>query len=142
MDIDSLRKLVSDDMWFQYSQRIKEPNVVEVLHKLFESIITLLAERIDDIKTIDGKAISFFSKRREFLTINIMRNNLRVYVHPPSQAYFDIDSKYDVEKLHFWESSFHKKTSKYRGLSVWISNKKYLRGIEKIIKKIPISPKK
>ena len=137
MKPDSLRKLLGEDVWQQCSQRLKDATVVDALHKLFESIITLLAKRIDDIKTIDGKVISFFSKGREILTINVTRNNLRVYIHPPSLAYFDHNLEYKVEKLSFWESSLHKKTGRYRGLSVWISNKKYLRGVEKIIKNIP-----
>ena len=129
--------LVSEDTWQQFSQRLKNAAVVDVLHKLFKSTITLLAERIDDIKASDGKATSFFSKGREFLTINVTRNDFRIYIHPSSLAYFDPNSEYKVEKLSFWESSYHKKTGRYRGLSVWISNKKYLQGIEEIIKNIP-----
>ncbi len=137
MKPDSIRKLVGEDVWQQYSQRLKDPTVIDVLHKLFDIIVELLAKRIDDIRDVDGKAISFFSKGREILTINITRKNLRVYVHPPSLAYFDPELEYKVEKLSFWESSYHKKTGRYRGLSVWISNKKYLRNIEKIIRNIP-----
>ncbi len=128
---------MGEDVWQQYSQRLKDPTVIEVLHKLFDIIVELLAERIDDIRDVDGKAISFFSKEREILTINITRKNLRVYIHPSSLAYFDPEMEYRVEKLSFWESSYHIKTGKYRGLSVWISNKKYLRGIEKILRNIP-----
>ena len=130
--------LVDEDIWEQCSQRCKDAAVVDVLHKLSESVIKLLAERIDDIKTIDGRAISFFSRGREILTINVTRNDLRVYIHPPAMAYFDPKLEYKVEKLSFWESSYHKKTGKYRGLSVWISNKKYLRGVEKMIRQIPL----
>jgi hypothetical protein len=137
MKPDSLRKLVGKDVWQQYSQRPGDPAVIDILRMLFESTIELLAERIDDIRDVDGKAISFFSKGREILTINITRKNLRVYVHPPSLAYFDPGLEYGVEKLSFWESSYHKKTGSYRGLSVWISDKKYLQNIEKIIRNIP-----
>jgi len=137
MKPDLLRRLISQDAWQQYSQRLQDPTVVDVLHELFENVVELLAKRIDDIRDVDGKAISFFSKGREILTINITRKNLRVYVHPPSLAYFDPDLEYGVERLSFWESSYHKRTGRYRGLSVWISSEKYLRDIEKIIRHIP-----
>ena len=139
MKPDSLRRLVREDAWQRYSQRLTDPAVVDVLHALFESIVEHLAGRIDDIRDVDGKAISFFSQEREILTINITRKNLRIYVHPSSLAYFDPDLEYRVEKLSFWESSYNKESGRYRGLSVWISNKKYLRDIEKIIRNIPQS---
>jgi hypothetical protein len=133
----SLKALVSDKVWQQCAQRLKKPYVIDVLHKLFDHIIDNLWQRIDDIKTDDGRAISFFSAGREILTINITRNDLRIYIHPPAQAYFDPGLKFNVEKFRFWDASFHKKTGNYRGLSVWISDNKYLPGMKQIIKKIP-----
>ncbi len=136
----SLKALVSNEVWQQCAQRLKKPGVVEVLRKLFDRIIDILSERIDDIKTDDGRAISFFSAGREMLTINITRNNLRIYIHPPAHAYFDPGLKLNVEKFRFWDASFHKKTGKYRGLSIWISENEHLPGAKQVLKKIPKRP--
>lgn len=83
--------------------------------------------------------ISFFSGKREFLTINITRKDMRIYVHPPAGAYFDADDKFKVEKFRFRDGSFNKTTGKYRALSFWISDKKYLTAAGKIINMIPKS---
>ena len=137
MDIKSLKELVSEKFWQECSERLKNKEVVEVLHKLFDYIVNTLSTRIDGIKTEDGKAISFFSQGREFLTINVTRKNLRIYIHPPAGAFFEPEAKFAVEKFRFWEGSFRKSTGKYKGLSVWISEKKYLPGVKEIINHIP-----
>jgi hypothetical protein len=110
-----------------------------VLHTLFEHTIDVLADRIDEIKTEDGKTISFFSEEREFLTINVTRKDLRIYIHPKAGAYFDPKAKFNVERFRFWDGSYHKKSGKYRAVSVWISQRKYLPGVEHIIDIIPKS---
>ncbi|MCK4321254.1 hypothetical protein KAX08_01905 [candidate division WOR-3 bacterium] len=137
MDIKSLKELVSEKFWQECSERLKNKEVVEVLHKLFDYIVNTLSTRIDGIKTEDGKAISFFSQGREFLTINVTRKNLRIYIHPPAGAFFEPEAKFGVEEFRFCEGSFRKSTGKYKGLSVWISEKKYLPGVKEIINHIP-----
>lgn len=137
MNIKSLKELVKENFWQQCSARLKKEETTEVLHELFDHIVNTLATRIDNIKTDDGKAISFFSKGREILTINVTRKDLRIYIHPPAKAFFDTKLKFKVEKFRFWEGSYHKKTDKYKAMSIWVSEKKYLREVKKIINYIP-----
>ena len=137
MDIKSLKELVSEKFWQECSKKLKNEKTVVVLHELFDYIVDILIKRLDDIKTEDGKAISFFSKGREFLIINITRKNLRIYIHPPAGVLFEPKVKFNVEEFRFWEGSFRKSTGKYKGMSVWISEKKYLPGVKEIINHIP-----
>jgi hypothetical protein len=134
---DSLRKMVSKKVWQQCSLRLKNEETVKVLKSLFDLIVDILAERIDEIKTDDGRSISFFSEEREFLTINVTRKDLRIYIHPKAGAYFYPKAKFDVERFRFWEGSFHKASGKYRAMSVWISEKKCLPAVKEIIDIIP-----
>jgi len=129
--------MVNEEVWQKCSERLKNEETVEVLHELSDYIVDTLSDRIDEIKIEDGKAISFFSQGREILTINITRKNLRIYIHPPAMAFFESKAKFDVEEFRFWEGSFRKSSGKYRGMSVWISEKKYLPGVKKTISNIP-----
>lgn len=133
----SLHSMISGKTWKLFEQRLNNPRVSEALQGFYEIITEYLPNRIDDITVFEDKAIMLFSEGREIIRINTMRNSLRIYIHPAAKAFFDPNKKYRVERLNFWESSFHKKTGKYRGLSVWLSDKKHLPGIEKIIKIIP-----
>jgi hypothetical protein len=128
---------IKDEVWRQGAARTKKPELIDIARRLYDDVIDILGKRIDDVKADDGRAISFFSEGREILTINITRNDLRIYIHPPAQAFFDPDEKFKVERFRFWEGSFQKKTGKYRGLSVWISEKRYLAAVKKIIGRIP-----
>jgi hypothetical protein len=129
--------MVSKKVWQQCSLRLKNEEAVEVLESLFDLIVDILADRIDEIKTEDGRSISFFSEEREFLTINVTRKDLRIYIHPKAGAHFDPKAKYDLERFRFWEGSFHKASGKYRGISVWISEKRHLSVVKKILDFIP-----
>jgi len=137
MSAKFLKELVKKDFWQKSSERLKKDNIVEVLQELFIYILDALATRIDDIKTDGGKAISFFSKGKEFLTINVTRKDLRIYIHPQAKAFFGPKSKFKVEKFRFWEGSYHKKSDKFKAMSIWISEKKYLKEVERIINYIP-----
>ena len=137
MIVKSLKDLVNKEVWKQYSARLKKEEVLEVLHKLFEYIVETLATRIEDIKTDNGRAISFFSKGREILTINVTRKDLRIYIHPPARAFFNPEAKFEVEKFRFWEGSYHKSSGKNRAMSFWISKMKYFPGAKEIISHIP-----
>jgi hypothetical protein len=134
---DVLRKAVSQEVWQQFGSRLKTEDTMQVLHGIFDYVTNVLSDRIDDLKADDGRAISFFCEKREFLTINVTRKDLRVYVHPKAGAYFDPKAKFGVEKFRFWDTSYHKASGKYRALSFWISEKKYLAAAEKIIDAIP-----
>ena len=134
---ESPRKMIPGDMWQQFGSRLKTEGTMQVLHALFDYVTKGLADRIDEIRPDDGRAISFFCQGREFLTINVTRKDLRVYVHPKAGAHFDPEAKFGVEKFRFWDTSFHKASGKYRALSFWISEKKYLSAAKKIIDTIP-----
>jgi hypothetical protein len=133
----ALKRTISKQIWQQCEQRLKSEETKAVLHTLFEYIMNVLAGRIDEIKTEDGKAISFFSEEREFLTINVTRKDLRIYIHPKAGTYFDPKAKFKVERFRFWDGSYQKTSGKYRAMSVWISQKKYLPGVKHIIDFIP-----
>jgi hypothetical protein len=133
----SLKEMVSEQVWQQCTLRLKMPETDEVLHQLFDYVVKALAKRIEEIRTDDGKAISFFTEGREFLTINVTRKDLRIYIHPKAGAHFDPKAKFDVEKFRFWDTSYHKASGKYRAMSVWISQKKYLPGVKEIIDFVP-----
>ena len=137
MKSESLRQMIPGGTWQQFASRLKTENTMQVLQALFDYINKTLAKRIDELKTDESRAISFFCQGREFLTINVTRNDLRVYVHPKAGAYFDPKAKFGVEKFRFWDTSLHKASGKYRALSFWISEKKYLAGAKKIIDAIP-----
>jgi hypothetical protein len=134
-----LKRTLSKQIWQQCELRLKSEETKTVLHTLFEHITDVLADRIEEIKTEDGKTISFFSEEREFLTINVTRKDLRIYIHPQAGAYFDPKAKFDVERFRFWDGSYQKTSGKYRAMSVWISQKKYLPGVKHIIDIIPKS---
>ena len=134
---DVLRKAVSQEVWQQFGSRLKTEDTLQVLHALFDYVVEVLADRIDEIRTDDAPAISFFCEKREFLTINVTRKDLRVYVHPKAGAHFDPKAKFGVEKFRFWDTSLHKASGKYRALSFWVSEKKYLSAAKKIIDAIP-----
>ncbi len=137
MNIKSLKELVSEEVLQKCSERLKNEEPFAVLQELFDYIVDTLAKRIDNIKTEDGKAISFFSQGKEILTINVTRENLRIYIYPKAKAFFEPNAKFAVEKFRFWEGSYRKSSGKYRGMSVWISEKKYLQGVKEIINQIP-----
>ncbi len=132
----SLRQIIDKDVWKLCSSRLKDDASADILRALLDHIVDNLSGRIDDIKCPDGKAISFFSDSREFLTINIMRVGFRIYIHPAAKAFFEPESKFKVEKFRFWDASFQKTLGKYRGMSVWIEDQKYLPGVKKIIDEI------
>jgi len=129
--------MIPGDTWQQFASRLKTEDTAQALHALFDYVIKALPDRIDEIRTDDAWAISFFSDKREFLTINVTRKDLRVYVHPKAGAYLDPKAKFGVEKFRFWDTSLHKASGKYRALSFWISEKRYIPAAKKIIDTIP-----
>jgi hypothetical protein len=113
----NLKAKVTQNTWKQCAARQKSEETVATLHGLFDCIVEGLAPRIDDIKTDDGKSISFFSEGREILTINVTRKDLRIYIHPAARTLFDPKSEFKVERFGFWEASYQKSSGKYRGMS-------------------------
>jgi hypothetical protein len=106
------------------------------LRELFDYVVESLAARVDDVKTDDGKTLSFFSAGREFLTFNVGRKDVRVYVHPPAGARFKPGETFEVGRFRFWDGSFHKATGEYRALSFWVSAPSDMAGAREIIDRI------
>ncbi|NQT34786.1 hypothetical protein HQ587_06325 [bacterium] len=132
-----MKNLFGEETWIQCSKRLKDKEVLTVLQALFDHIVNTLATRIDDIRTGDGRAISFFQGGREFLTINITHNNLRIYIHSSAQVLFDPATQFRVERFSLWKSSYQKSSGKFRAMSVWISKAEFLEGVREIIGLIP-----
>ena len=131
--------MISKDAWEQFSLRLQKEETVDVLHKLFDYITDSFINRIDAVKTEDSRAISFFTDAREFLTINVTRKDLRIYIHPTAKVIFDPKEGFEVERFNFWTGSYRKTSAKYTGISIWVSKNKYLEEVKKIIDRIPKS---
>jgi len=130
---------ISEDVWQKFHGKLKNKRVIKVLHGLFDHIVKTFSKRIDSIKIEEGVSIAFFSGGREFLTINVTRYDLRIYIHPAARVYFDPGEKFEVENFRFWDASLQKRTGKYRGMSVWISDIRFMQGVKDILKLIPAS---
>lgn len=130
-----------EQTWRQISTKLKDVEALKVLHELVNYVSERLKSRIDEVKS-SRDAISFFSKGREFLTINITRTNLRIYFQPSSGALFSKDHRFAVENVSLWEGSFQKATDKYKALTAWVSKEEHLPAIKKMIDTIPLSTTK
>jgi len=111
---------------------------LKVLREVINYATERLKSRIDEVKSTRD-VIAFFSKGKEFLTINVTRTNLRIYFQPSSGALFSKDEKFAVEKVSIWEGLLQKASGKYRAMTAWVSKKEHLPGIKKLIDRIPIS---
>jgi len=129
---------IDEQTWKQISTKLTDAEALKVLRELFNYVAERLKSRIDEVKS-SKDAIAFFSKGKEFLTINVTRNNLRIYFQPSSGALFSKDGKFAVEKVSFWEGSFQKSSGKYRAMTAWVSKEEHLLGIKKMIDSIPTS---
>jgi hypothetical protein len=137
MDKRSLNRAIGAEFWRESSARLPSEEAAEVLRELVAHVVDGWARRVDEVKTIGGEGVIFLSRGRPFLTVNVGRKNLRVYVHPPAGALFEPKTTFDVEKFRFWEGSYRKTSAKHNALSFWISSREHLRDAEKIIGHIP-----
>jgi len=137
MDKRSLKRAVGAEFWRGSSDRLPGEEAAEVLRELVAYVVDGWARRVDEVKTVGGEGVIFLSRGRPFLTVNVGRKNLRVYVHPPAGALFGPDETFAVEKFRFWEGSYRKTSAKYNALSFWISERKHLAGAREIISRIP-----
>jgi len=129
---------IDEQTWEQFSAKLSNAEAMSVLRELVNYINDRLRSRIDQVKT-SKDTIAFFSKGKEFLTINVTRTGLRIYFHPPAGALFSKDEKYSVEKVSIWEGSFQKASGKYRAMTAWVSKEEHLPGIKALIDRIPTS---
>jgi hypothetical protein len=123
----------------QISAKLKDAEALKVLREVVSYTTEQLKSRIDEVKS-SRDVVSFLSKGKEFLTINVTRTNLRIYFQPSSGALFSKDEKFAVEKVSIWEDSFQKTSGKYRAMTVWVSKEEHLPGIKALIDRIPTSP--
>jgi hypothetical protein len=143
----SLIKVIDEDTWVKFCNKLPDLEAQKVLYDVIEYVTHRLKSRVQEIrrlaahtpefKWLDG--ICFLSQGREFLTVNVTRKGLRIYFHSAARIYLDAKEKYEVEKMNLWKTSYHKKTGKYRGFTVWISKEANLPGIKKLLDMIPQS---
>jgi len=129
---------IDEQAWRQISTKLTDAEALKVLREVVNYATERLKSRIDEIKS-SKDVIAFFSKGKEFLTINVTRSNLRIYFQPSSGALFSKDEKSTVEKVSIWEGSFQKASGKYRAITAWVSKEEHLPGIKKLIDRIPTS---
>ena len=129
---------IDEQTWEQFSAKLSDAEAMSVLRELVNYINDRLRSRIDQVKT-SKDTIAFFSKGKEFLTINVTRTGLRIYFHPPAGVLFSKDEKYSVEKVSIWEGSFQKASGKYRAMTAWVSKEEHLLGIKTLIDRISTS---
>lgn len=137
MDKRSLNRTIGQEFWRESSSRLPSAEAAEVLRELVACVIDGWARRVDEVKTVGGEGVIFLSRGRPFLTVNVCRKNLRVYVHPEAGALFEAKATFDVEKFRFWEGSYRKTSGKYNALSFWISERKHIPGARKILSRVP-----
>jgi len=132
-----LSMVIDEQAWKRFAAKMPILEAQNVLRKLIDYIIHRLRPKIEQVKTLED-SIAFFTKGREFLTINITRKGLRVYIHPPAGTFFSGQDKYEVEKVSLWETSVDKASGRYRAMTVWVSKESHLAGIKEIIDRIPV----
>jgi Zn/Cd-binding protein ZinT len=127
---------IDEQTWEQISAKLKDVEALKVLREVVNYATERLKSKIDEVKS-SKDVIAFFSKGKEFLTINVTRTNLRIYFQPSSGALFSKDEKFTVEKVSIWEGSFQKASGKYRAMTAWVSKETHLPAIKKLIDRIP-----
>lgn len=130
---------IDEQTWKQTSTKLTDVGALKALREVVNYATERLKSRIDGVKS-SKDVIAFFSKGKEFLTINVTRTNLRIYFQPSSGALFSKDEKFAVEKASIWEGSLQKASGKYRAMTAWVSKEEHLPGIKTLIDRIPTSP--
>jgi hypothetical protein len=130
---------INEETWKEISAKLTDVEALKALREIVNYATERLKSRIDKVKS-SKDAVAFFSKGKEFLTINVTRTNLRIYFQPSCGALFTKDEKFAVEKFSIWEGSFQKASGKYRAMTAWVSKEKHVPGIKTLIDRIPTSP--
>jgi len=128
---------ISDTFWQNASIKSESNETIEVLHTLYDYILETFSNRIDEVRTVNNIMLSFFSNRREIISITVCKKNLRIYIHPPSGALFEPEAKFKVERFNLWQTSFVRSKGMYRGMTVWVSKLEHIEGMKEILRKIP-----
>ena len=139
MEVKFVNEEINEQVWKQFSAKLSSAEALSVLRELVNYVTDRLRSRIDQVKA-SKDSVAFFSRGKEFLTINVTRTGLRIYFHPPAGVLFSKDEKFLVEKVSIWEGSFQKASGKYRAITAWVSKEEHLPGIKTLIDRIPTSP--
>jgi hypothetical protein len=129
---------ISEQTWNQISTKLTDVEALKVLREVVAYATKRLGSRIDEVKS-SRDAIAFLSEKKEFLTINVTRRDLRIYFQPSCGALFGKDEEFGVEKVSIWEGSFQKASGKYRAMTAWASKEEHLQGVKTLIDRIPTS---
>ena len=129
---------INEQTWNQISSKLTNAEALKVLREVVNYATERLRSRIDEVKS-SRDAIAFLSEKKEFLTINVTRRDLRIYFQPSCGALFGKDEKFAVEKISIWEGSFQKASGKYRAMTAWVSKEEHLQGVKTLIDRIPTS---
>ncbi len=143
-----LINVIDEKAWLKICNKLPNLEAQKVLCYIIEYATNRLGSRIPRVrrlaehapggrvvKWLDG--ICFVSQGRDLLTINVTRKGLRIYFYPAAGVLLDPEEKYEVEAMSLWKTSYRKKTGKYRGFTVWVSEEKHLPAIKKLIDRIP-----
>ena len=133
----SMSTIIDENSWKRFAAKMPSLEAQNVFRQLLDYATNRLRSKIEQIKTLEY-SIAFFTKGREFLTINVTRKGLRVYILPPAGAFFSSENKYEVEKISLWKSSIDKASGKYRAITFWISKESHLAGMKKLLDAIPV----
>lgn len=139
MEVRFVNEEINEQVWKQFSAKLSSAEALDVLREVVNYVTDRLRSKIDQVKT-SKDSVAFFSKGKEFLTINVTRTGLRIYFHPPAGVLFGKDEKFLVEKISIWEGSLQKASGKYRAITAWVSKAEHLPGIKILIDRIPTSP--
>jgi len=130
--------VIDEKMWKRYSAKLPNSEALIVLREVIDYITKKLKQRIDDTDVWRG-GVAFFSKGKEFLTVNVTTKGLRIYFYPSAGVLFNDQEKFAVERFNLWKSSFHTASGKYRAMTAWVSKEVHLPAIKKLINRIPTS---
>jgi hypothetical protein len=147
---EPLTNVINENTWERFCNKLPDLEAQEVFCHIVEHVTGRLRTRIQEVrrlashfpggkveKWLDG--ICFVSQDRDFLAINVTRKGLRIYFYPTAGVLLDPKEKYSFDAMSLWVTSYQKKTGKYRGFTVWVSKKRHLDGIKKLIDRIPTS---
>jgi len=129
---------IDERMWKRYSAKLPNSEALKVLRELIGYVVKKLEPRIDDTD-VWREGVAFFSKDKDFLTIEVTTKGLRIHFYPSAGVLFNSQENFSVERINLWKSSYQKASGKYRAMTAWVSRETHLPAIKKLINRIPTS---
>lgn len=131
--------VIDERMWKRYSAKLLDSEALKVLREMIDYMTEKLGPRIDETD-VWSEGVAFFSKGKEFLTVEVTKTKgLRIHFYPSAGVLFNRQEKFSVERVNLWKSSYHKASGKYRAMTAWVSKEVHLPAIKKLIDRIPTS---